>query len=698
MSLQIIYCTFPEEEYNHSMFNPEIILSVLVLLMIAGITTIVAKKITKIPYTVLLVLVGMLFAIFARIPGLSFITAFELTPEVLFYLFLPALIFEAAYNVHIQKFYKSFFSISLLSTVGLIISTSIIGFGSYVVLGWFGIHVPVLILLLFGSIISATDPVAVLSLFKTLGAPKKLSLIFEGESLFNDATAVALFLAILAIVQNPLGLTNLGVISGLSIFITMIVFGIITGYLVGKFFSWLIGISKSNEMAVLSFMLVMAHLTFLITELVNEYWHHAGIAVGISPIIATTIASMELGNDGALAISPKIKNFIHGFWEQTTFFANSIVFLLVGMLVVSHNILSQELIVPIIVGILFVFLSRFISTYPLLTLIGRLGLEEKMPRSWRLLMSWASIRGALSIIVVLTIPENLMVPGWEFVTSPRDFIIGLTLGAVIASLVGKTLTIPWFLKKLRILELNDAEQIILSETKRFVNILKFKKLKKSHAKGYIADHSFNIVSKELSQSIKNCPLGDSHVFENVIDHYSLGIEKYHLSQLYRRDEITTALYRRIHTKIDGQEIATDSAESSGEQFMERFVERQIISHESQNDRTLKQLTVSDQYLYHRALSVMSRKVIKNISEKVFPECYDRQISEIIKRYTTYKENNQKYMDVIEEKNPEIIHPILQKMTRNMLSDYEESVLDELVQTNFTTNRVRARFLKKDLVK
>lgn len=675
------------------MFSPEIILSLLSLLMITGVTSLVSKNFIKIPYTVLLVLVGIIVALIARLPALSFITAFELTPELLFYVFLPALIFEAAYNVHIKKFYKSFFSISLLSTLGLMASTLIIGFGSFFVLTVIGIDVPLLVLLLFGSIISATDPVAVLSLFKSLGAPKRLSLIFEGESLFNDATAVALFLALLGILQNPLGITQSGIIDGILLFITMIIFGIIGGYLMGKIFSWLIGKSKSNEMAVLSFMLVMAHLTFLTTELLNEYWNSIGFAIGISPIIATTIASMELGNNGGISISPKIKNFIHGFWDQTTFFANSIVFLLVGILVVQQNILSQEMIIPAFVGIGFVFISRMLSTYPLLSIIGKLGLEERMPRSWRILMSWASIRGALSIIVVLTIPTDLAISGWELGMSPRDFIVGLTLGAVIASLVGKTLTIPWLLKRLKILHLNKTELIILSETQRFIDVLKKKKLKNSYEKGYVTKYSHNVLLDEIIRSIQNCPLGDSHIFENVIAHYSLGIEKFHLDQLYRREELTTDIYRRIHTKIDGQEIAGDVDGTSGDQFMEKFVERQIISNERWNDTTLKKISIADQYLYYRGLSIMARKVVKDIKSKNFPDYYREQVEVIIKKYSQYKYNNQNYMDSLENRYPDIIRPLLEKMTRNMLRDYEESILDELVETNFTTNRVRAHIQK-----
>ena len=151
------------------MITLPIVLSLFLLLCIAGGVYLYAEKRTTIPYTVLLVLIGFFIAFISKIFGFDFFTAFKLTPELLFYIFLPALIFEAAYNVKIHNFYRSFFSISLLSTLGLFISTAVIGVGSYYLLALFGFEVPLLVMLLFGSVISATDPVSVLSLFKSLG-------------------------------------------------------------------------------------------------------------------------------------------------------------------------------------------------------------------------------------------------------------------------------------------------------------------------------------------------------------------------------------------------------------------------------------------------------------------------------------------------------------------------------------------------
>jgi len=172
-------------------------LSFISLLLIASGVYIVSEK-TKFPYTVALVSVGIGLAFIAKIPGLSFIDDFELTPAILLYIFLPILLFESAYNIRYKELLRNIRSISLLAVVSLSISALVIAFVFQWVLALFGYHVPFIVTLLFGSLISATDPVAVLALFKQLGAPRRLTLIFEGESLFNDGTALALFLVILS--------------------------------------------------------------------------------------------------------------------------------------------------------------------------------------------------------------------------------------------------------------------------------------------------------------------------------------------------------------------------------------------------------------------------------------------------------------------------------------------------------------------
>lgn len=663
--------------------------------MIAGGIFLVSKKIKTVPYTVLLVVAGIIVASLAGwLPELRFLSSFELTPTLLFYVFLPTLIFEAAYSVQLKNFYQSFFSIIILATIGLLVATLFVGFGTQMVLGLFGITVPILALLLFGAIISATDPIAVLSLFKSLGAPKRLALIFEGESLFNDATAVALFLSFLTIIQTGtgVGIDGNSFFAAISLFVSMIVLGALLGWLIGKLFSWLIRIGRQNEMATLTFMLVMAHMTFLLTELASEALSNNGFIIGISPIIATTIASLELGNDGALTLSPKVKGFVNRFWEQLAFFCNSLVFLLVGILVVQQNIFSKDLLIPVMIGVLFVVVARIVSVYVSLGIVSFFRLEEKIPSNWKILLSWASIRGALSLIVVLTLPTDLMIPGWTLEASPRDFILAMTLGAVLASLLGKSITIPSLLRRLKILELDDVEKVMLSETRRFVNILKKEKLDDSYRKGYISDYSYETLSTDLDDKLRSCPMGDSQIFTSVISHYALGVEKYHLEQLYGRGEISSDLFVRIYHKIDSQESHLDTEDPTCEKaFSNRLVLRMASNSERKFDKSLPVLSVEQRFLYYRALAIMARKVVKDLTHKNFPLHYQQDITPILERYNCYKNNNVEKMRVLLDQYPDEVKPVARSMGENMLLDYENKIMEELVATHFTTERVWARF-------
>lgn len=172
-------------------------LSAITLLTLSTLVFVVARR-YKLPYTVALVGCGMLVALATRFQPLAFLDDFRLTPEMLLYVFLPILLFEAAYNIQYKDFFRNVRSISALAVISLIVSAGIIGWGLQWLLGLVGVSVPFVVTFLFGTLISATDPVAVLALFKELGAPKRLTLIFEGESLFNDGTALALFLVALA--------------------------------------------------------------------------------------------------------------------------------------------------------------------------------------------------------------------------------------------------------------------------------------------------------------------------------------------------------------------------------------------------------------------------------------------------------------------------------------------------------------------
>ena len=214
------------------------VLSLFTLLALSSAIFFAAKRF-KVPYTVLLVLAGLLLVPIVKLPYLEgvfgFLDDMQLTPELLFYIFLPVLIFESAFNMNIRKMLDSAWAITLLAIGGLLISTLLISLAVYFVLPLIGLEIPFIVALLFGAIISSTDPVAVLALFKEYGAPKRLTMIFEGESLFNDGTAVALFMVILAVATT--GFNGVQTVTdGVAMFVGMVGFGIVLGLLMAALF------------------------------------------------------------------------------------------------------------------------------------------------------------------------------------------------------------------------------------------------------------------------------------------------------------------------------------------------------------------------------------------------------------------------------------------------------------------------------
>jgi len=237
------------------MLSISYVLSLFILLALTSAIYLLAKKV-KLPYTVLLVFTGLLLVPLTNIPILNpvlgFLTETVLTPELLFYIFLPILIFESAFNMNIRKMVENIWSISLLSVLGLIISATLIATILYFLLPLVGLHVPFIVVLLFGAIISSTDPVAVLALFKEFGAPKRLTMMFEGESLFNDGTAVALFLVVLSIAEHGFDGSKT-IIEGMGMFLMMVILGIAFGLFMAAIFSRILEHTRSNELISIDF-------------------------------------------------------------------------------------------------------------------------------------------------------------------------------------------------------------------------------------------------------------------------------------------------------------------------------------------------------------------------------------------------------------------------------------------------------------
>lgn len=417
----------------------EIILIIMGLMTVAMIAAGICRNI-PIPYTVILVIFGIALGGLARSNhDFEVLLAFQLTPELVLFLFLPALIFESALNLDARQLMKDIAPVLILAIPALLISTAIIGFSLSFLLG-----IDLLLALLFGALISATDPVAVISLFKELGAPARLTILVEGESLLNDATAIVIFNIILGLILGgalTLSSTGFAILEFFKVFFGGIIVGAAIGIVLSEILYRLhVGLSSYLIMSV-----VLAYSSFALAE-------HILHVSGVMAVVASGIA---LGIFGVSRIPQAATHLIKETWEVIALVCNSLLFLLVGLSINVGQLLDN--IGGIMIAILLMLGARTIGVYTLLpATVGFFKLPH-VTIGERHIMWWGGLKGGLAIAIVLSIPADL--PG-------RDLLLNLTLGAVMFTLLINAPTIKPLIQKLGIDKLTKDE---LSELKHGLN-------------------------------------------------------------------------------------------------------------------------------------------------------------------------------------------------------------------------------------
>lgn len=675
------------------------ILAVFLILGISSLALFWAKRL-KLPHTVLLVLIGIALGLLSHFQSFAFFGEFKLTPELLFYLLLPTLIFESAYNISVRRMVEDTPIILILSVIGLLVSTIVIAGGLYYLLALLSLPVPFMVTLLFGALISATDPVAVLALFKEYGAPRRLSLIFEGESLFNDATAVALFLILLEVARFGYhGFDT--VVEGVVTFISMLGGGIIFGIIIGGIFAKLVGMSRESEVASITLTIVLAHVTFILAEIVSHHLVFGGFHFYLSPIIATTIAALLMGNYGRIKIHPRAEEFVEKLWGQLAFFANSLIFILIGILFVDIPNLTKEMASVILITIVVVAFARAVSIYPVVGLFNFfVKTEAKLPLSWQHLLSWGSLRGALAVTMVLLIPDDLTLAGWNLDLSPKDFLLALTVGCIAATLFIKATTIQKIIRHLKLDKLTEIEKVEAEVANALIHNEAEDRIHHYQDRGYFDGQVTNdLITSHHAKYDKACEgLASSDTKEltlRVLRIFAIGIEKTHLKQLYHYNEVNEMVFRRLTGKLQLQLEAIEignlapnmSIHSDSKDVFEHIASklRNIISPLSEEQK------VDNLYLYYRAQTIISRKVLKELkeidadsAEHIFTK---EALDHVLTIYTNFKEQSEKKMNELAKTHPERYQKLAKKLAESAIYKVEEHTLIELYERQLITPKL-----------
>jgi len=474
------------EEQNEHATNLAPLLFIVISLFVGTATRHLLKK-GPLPYTISLLIIGLILGVLTRSElllefGLAPIAdsvkwAGSIDPHLILYLFLPTLIFEAAYALHIHTFKKSLGNALILAIPGIVVAIIITALFVMMInsLGWGLGSWNWMFALLFGAIISATDPVAVVAILKEVGASKKLSTITESESMLNDGTAIVIFMTIFASI--------IGSATGGNAFIEFLrvaIGGIVVGGVVG----WLIigWIKRVFNDALIEITVVIgaAYLTFFLAE---NIFH-------VSGVIAVVTFGISMAGPGKTRVSPGVTHFLHEFWELAAFIANTLIFIIVGVVIAQQvNYTLNDLLVLLIVyiGIHVARLGTIYFFYPLMKKIGY-GISFKDS----IVLWWGGLRGAVGLALALIVAIEEKIP-----MDVRSQVLSLTAGIVILTSLINATTVKWLIDKLGLSKIGEIKAGLMQQSMQQIRLSGEKEIEKLKENRFMADANWEKVGEFL---------------------------------------------------------------------------------------------------------------------------------------------------------------------------------------------------------
>ncbi len=391
-------------------------LIVAALLLIAALVAWLTKLV-RFPYTVGLVIVGVMITVL--LPDKPQLAP-ELARELILLILLPPLVFEAALHIEFSEFRENLIAVLVFAIPGVLLTTVMVGWMMATVTG-----LPLTTMLVFGALISATDPVAVTAIFRDLGLPKRLGLLTECESLLNDATAIVVFTVLMEFALHPV---DFNATQGAVEFLRVSGVGLLVGFGLGYVAYRLIRqIDDYLVETVLS--AVLAYGAYLLAEQVHA-----------SGVLAVVAAGLMIGNSGRrYGMSHTTRVVLIHIWEFLAFLANSFVFLLIGLQVDLEKLADGVWL--LVAAIVVTLLARMVTVFGLSPLLNLFS-SNRTPPAWQAVMVWGGLRGGIALALALTLPATLF---------GHSQVLVMTFGVVLFTLGVQATTMPMVLRRLGLL-------------------------------------------------------------------------------------------------------------------------------------------------------------------------------------------------------------------------------------------------------
>ncbi len=502
-----------EETPSEFIIAEEIIIG---LLLIAAVVGIVTRRL-RVPYTVGLVFIGLALALRGRVD-------IEVTPELFLGLLVPPLIFEAAFHLRATDLRRDLTPILALAIPGVLITTFLVGY----VVAW-GTGFPIEVALVFGALVAATDPVAVIALFRSLGVPKRLQVLLEGESLFNDGTAIVIFHLMITIVITR----QFSVIESVLDFIVVSGGGLLIGLFLGMVVSQIIK-QIDDPLIETTLTVVLAFGSYLIAEEMH-----------VSGVLAVVAAGLISGNIGPQGMSPSTRILVFNFWEIAAFVANSFVFLLIGLQIDIRAFPAA--INAILWALLAVLVARAVSVY------GLSWIGPGMPTRFKHVLLWGGLRGAISLALALSLPAGL---------GPyREDLQIMAFGVVLFTLLVQGLSMRPMIRRMNIIQRSDSkDEFELSHARAVIANAAYERLKRMYQGGLLSAHIWSLLSAPLekrsqllaraaTEALRNDPTLEAEELDSALKELLL-TQRSTLTALLRDGIISEEAYTKLVGEID----------------------------------------------------------------------------------------------------------------------------------------------------
>lgn len=495
---------------------PEWLLVVSAMLAVAVLVALLADR-ARVPLTVLLVILGFVVGAVGDATGVERPLRDEAFEHVLVFVFLPVLVFEAALGLNVRAFARNLGPIVVLAIPALLISAVVVAAGVHVVLG-----IPIVVALLFGALISATDPVAVVSVFRSLGVPERLLTIVESESLLNDGVTIVLFQILLAIALGETVSVAQGVWDFILVFFGGAAIGAGIGMLAAFLLPWL------DRLLAATLTVAVAYGAFVLAQDV----------LGFSGVTAGVGAGLVLAAFAPSRASSEVREGWEQLWEMLGYIANALLFLLIGLAIEPALLVDKA--GAIALAVVLVLVARVAGVVPLISLLERLSNIERVGRRNEAVMIWGGLRGGVALALALALPEEV---------ADRDTLLAMTGGVVLATLLLNATTITALVRRLGLADATRAERFLAAAARLAALQAARRRLAELHFDDRNVMEALEASARDTRAQLADIQLSREEQ-EQVIARRGLFVERETYERLHDEGLLPPPVARRLRLEID----------------------------------------------------------------------------------------------------------------------------------------------------